>query len=227
MNKILGFAGRHWMLSTFLVLIVGIAAWWQYSFPSGTWRYKMTVTVETPEGIKTGSAVREVTYSNGPKILPDVAGASWNVKGEAVVVDMGQGKYLFALLDVDGSYQIVYDVFPYYGQSARDHIQYYKSLTGQKKILEKSQYPTMVTFKDIKDPKSVIAVDRANLAGTFGAGVKLKDVTIEMTDDNVTWGVDTYLAWLAGLKGGYLDGAFSSRNSPLGLHAGYFKMGDK
>ena len=29
-------------------------------FPSGTWRYKMTVTVETPEGIKTGSAVREV-----------------------------------------------------------------------------------------------------------------------------------------------------------------------
>ena len=28
---------------------------------SYSWRYKMTVEIETPEGIKTGSAVREVT----------------------------------------------------------------------------------------------------------------------------------------------------------------------
>jgi len=33
------------------------------SYVSGTWRYKMTVVVETPEGIKSGSAVREVSNS--------------------------------------------------------------------------------------------------------------------------------------------------------------------
>lgn len=232
-TNILGFFKRHYILTGFLIAIIAITGWWKYEFPSATWRYKLTVTVETPEGIKTGSAVREVTYTNGPKILPDVAGASWKVKGEAVVVDIGQDKNLFALLDVNGSYQIVYDVFPYQGQSVRDHIQYYKSLTGQKKTLEKSQYPTMVTFKDIKDPKTVEQVDPFNLSATFGAGVNLKDVTIEMTDEDVTWEVEKCLKWLNDLavKKARLNGstsiAISTNDLSDNLGPGSFKIGDK
>lgn len=226
MDKIISFVKSHKILTALLIAIIAVVGWWQYEFPSATWRYKMTVTVETPDGVKTGSAVREVTFTKGPKILPEARSVSWRVQGEAVVVDMGQDQYLFAIMDVDGSYKIVYDAFPYTPKSARDSIRYYKSITGQKKTLDQSQYPTLVTFTDTKDPKSVTQVDANNLAATFGTGVKLKDITIEMTDEDVTWEVDKYLVWLNGLQGGYLSGEFTARNSPMGLLGGNFKRGD-
>lgn len=188
-----GFVSGHKVLVGVALLIALLTGWWRYEFPSATWRYKMTVTVETPEGLKTGYAVREVVFTDGPKLLPDVAGANWSVRGEAVAVDLGQGKYLFALMDIDGSYRIVHDVFPYSPASGQNIVRYYKSLTGQKKVLEHNQYPTLVTFTDIKDPKSVVAVDRDNLAGPFGVGVTLKDITLEMTEEEVTQIVDKIL----------------------------------
>lgn len=187
------FFKRHKILTGLFIALLAIIGWWKVEFPSATWRYKLTVTVETPEGIKTGSAVREVTYINGPKILPDVSGSQWKVKGEAVVVDLGHDKYLFAIMNVDGSYKIVYDAFPYTTASARDGIRYYQSITGQKKILPPNLYPTLVTFKDIKDPKTVTQIDPNNLSATFGAGVSLKDITVEMTDDDVTEKINKFL----------------------------------
>lgn len=83
--------------------------------------------------------------------------------------------------------------FPYTAKSARDGIRYYKSITGQKKVLDQSQYPTLVTFKDIRDPKTVTQVNASNLSATFGDGVTLKDITIEMTDESVTREVKNYL----------------------------------
>lgn len=37
-------------IAVIAILVLGVAVWWKVSFSSGTWRYKMTVTVETPEG---------------------------------------------------------------------------------------------------------------------------------------------------------------------------------
>lgn len=228
MNKVLGFAGRHWVLTTLLVLVVGIAAWWQFAFPSATWRYKMTVTVETPEGIKTGSAVRQIGQFTDFKI-GDVGGGSAGAIGEAVVVDLGARGKLFALLDGDDAYRVVFNAFPFEGANTPEGIKYYSHLKNAKaSLVEKNNIPTMVTFKDLKDPKTVMAVDRANLAGVFGTGVKLKDVTIEMTDEPVTWKIDTYLSWLLTLKAN-LDGSDITTGSSYAntLHVGYFKRGNK
>jgi hypothetical protein len=67
-----------------------------------SWRYKMTVEIETPEGIKTGSAVREVTVWFEPRNNPDPRDPQYNIgkkiKGEAVVVDLGERGKVFALL---------------------------------------------------------------------------------------------------------------------------------
>lgn len=163
-------------------------------YPSGKWRYKITVNVETPEGLKSGSAVREVTFKSGPKILPDVSSSSWEVAGEAVVVDLGHEKYLFVLMDVDGSYQIVHDVFPYEASSRHNYIEYYQALTGQSRTLAPSQYPLLVTFTDIRDPKTVKKVSSKELSKAFAQGIVLKDITLEMTDEPTTIGVvDHYL----------------------------------
>lgn len=54
------------------------------------------------------------------------------------------------------------------------------------------QYPMLVTFADITDPASVQLLDPANLAASFGPGVRLKAVTLEMTDRSLK----ALLAWL-------------------------------
>jgi hypothetical protein len=40
------------------------------------------------------------------------------------------------------------------------------------------QYPLLVTFGDIADPKSVALVDPTNLAASFGPGVRLTSVML-------------------------------------------------
>lgn len=53
-------------------------------------RYKMTVEVETPQGIKTGDAVREVTHSTPPPIpMLGESRPTWSVAGEAVRAALG------------------------------------------------------------------------------------------------------------------------------------------
>jgi len=64
----------------------------------------------------------------------------------------------------------------------------------------------MVTFGDLADPTSVAEVDPDYLAATFGEGVKLKRVTVELTDDPVTTGIEARLGWLPGYYDKMLDG---------------------
>lgn len=53
------------------------------------WNHKVTVTVLTPEGEVSASSVQQVRYS-GRK--------NWRVAGEAVILALPNGRYLFALL---------------------------------------------------------------------------------------------------------------------------------
>ena len=185
-------------------------------YVSGTWRYKMTVVVETPEGIKTGSAVREVSNSASKiKILSFTQSTNpAKAVGEAVVVDLGQRGKLFALMNgykwgPDYAHSVLYDVFPSgKGGTTFEGIKFYKKLKAGPKTLTLEQYPTLVMFKDINDPKTVTSVldiesDRKwpatytikadHFEELFGKGVRLKAITIETTDEPVTNNIDNYI----------------------------------
>jgi hypothetical protein len=54
----------------------------------------------------------------------------------------------------------------------------------------------LVRFRDIADPTSVEKVDPDNLAASFGEGVKLRRITVQLTDDPVTTGIEKRLGWL-------------------------------
>ncbi len=75
-----------------LVLVAAVA--WAVKgcvFPY-TWNYKITIEIETPEGVKTGTAVRQVINRDNSLLgmnLGDVPSRKANVKGEAVVIDLG------------------------------------------------------------------------------------------------------------------------------------------
>lgn len=51
----------------------------------------------------------------------------------------------------------------------------------------------LVTFRDRNDPKSVVKVDSDNMAATFGAGVELRRMTVERTEDDIIWNLDKIL----------------------------------
>lgn len=62
-------------------------------------------------------------------------------------------------------------------------------------LAEMKGRPMLVTFGDLSDPTSMAEVDPDNLAATFGAGVSLKRITVQMTDDPVTTGIEKRLGW--------------------------------
>lgn len=218
-----------WLLV--LALVGGAVAWWQYQFPSATFRYKITVTVETPDGLRTGAAVRRIEISSNIAkfVNPDVRSQAYEVQGEAVVVDLGLRGMLMMTVGEDQDF--LFKAFPrLQGNDLREEIEYYsQQKDGAVSLLElQRMLPRLVTFRDLKDPKTVAAVDPGDLAASFGAGVRLKDITLEMTDDPVTQGIAGYLPWLEKVRGGYLDGQFSGGGPELSniLYGGNFKAGE-
>lgn len=213
---------------------------------SGQWRYKMTVTVETPEGLVTGSAVREMGNATPRVNLPDVGNPA-DVRGEAVVVDMGERGVLFALISHASDLEF-YNTFPVPGHpvgvggSSSAGIEYYSNLPVGTKAEMPSDfppgYPKLFTFTDMSDPKSVILAQvwqrqeqglyrlkEDRMEELFGAGVKLKSIELEITDEPVTWGVvDEYLPWLRNIKSN-IDGTNVTNSNELhnNLHEGNFR----
>ena len=184
----------------------------------------MTVTVDTPEGLKSGYSVIEVMVKSAPEIQ-GLSGTRAFVRGEAVTVDLGAHGKLFAVWSHDDAYRVVFDSFPGPPGLTRSGIEYYTRLKGTKSLLGSANpmMPLLVYFEDINDPMTVKKVDSNNLAKVFGDGVQLKEIAIEMTDEPTTTTIDKHLVWLKGLNGGYLGGGGTAKNTPLGLDAGYFK----
>ena len=89
----------RWVLAPALVLSALGWGYFQINYPTCTFRYKLTAEVMTPDGLKTGSSVLEVSYHTGPHVLPDPNPRFDTLLGEAVYVDLGQGKNLFVTLD--------------------------------------------------------------------------------------------------------------------------------
>ncbi len=58
-------------------------------------------------------------------------------------------------------------------------------------------------FGNIADPKTVERVDPNDLATGFGKGVKLRRITVQMTDAPVTTGIEKRLAWLNAQRGSF------------------------
>lgn len=88
---------------------------------------------------------------------------------------------------------------------------------------EPRYYPMLVTFGNLNDPTTVIAVDARHLDRTFGAGFKLKRITVEMTDLPVTRTLEWHLPWIKSFteNGGLLGGQKFNDNKRPEKNLGY------
>lgn len=186
------------------------------------YRFRMTVEVETPQGVKAGSSVYQVwAATNKAKLLPEEHARDWGVKGEAVTVDLGGGQYLFALMktgaiqgDLAGMSMTALD--PAFHNDIVESAARIAAGDGVRSPAEvaRADWPLLVRFRNLADPKSVEQVSPEV--------ARVKRIVVETTSDAVTTGIEKQLGWLMRLNGGYLDGSTIGSAANKGMLAGYF-----
>lgn len=192
------------LFAVILAVLALLIALYKSMYSTTSYRVRLTLNVETPQGLKTGSGVIEVTTRSYPAwtTLGGSSGNSW-VTGDAVFVDLGEGenghtRYLIALLarglrgeDVD-FYLLPELAFASFwknkGHEANQgdpSSEVSKLPLGTKVQLHGSLIPTLVTFLDPRDPSTARVVPPDNFTQTFGEGVRLRDAILEIVSPGI------------------------------------------
>lgn len=181
---------------------------------SETYRYKLTLSLDTPDGVKTGFNVVELRYFD---VIFPARGEMHDTRGQALFIDLGPGQRpLIALLthirradevapNMD-MYRWLED-FPSLvladvclgGAGNLDWIGMailFNERCPQPLSITPADLPDLVTFGDVNNPKSVMLVDPNRLPATLGPGVSWRSMTLEATDEPLTKGIDEHLPWM-------------------------------
>jgi len=174
-------------------------------------RYRVTVTISTPEGDKIGSAVREAGHYYEKSILPEQGGHFYSViKGQAAV-DLGQRGFLFVLMN---------------DQEAMSAFKMRSRKEGSPYVLSPDKYPALIYFSNLEDPKTAKSLfykisckqkkwsvgedlDCAyqdSMAAVLGAGVKIKEISMQLTNEQPDGDILSILPWLKTVRNSYISG---------------------
>jgi len=186
-----------WILGIPLALIAVAFLYWQLRYPTHTYRYKLTVEVDTPEGVRSGCAVREVTWRDGISFAEGSTGFT-KERGEAVAVDLPAGETLFALLSSNIQGKTAGLAFGHINQTMKSSREVVEVQRPERlsPVWGQDGYPRFVRFRDLADPMSVQKIDLDDLASTFGEGYAIKCITAQITDENVTAEISSRVSWL-------------------------------
>jgi hypothetical protein len=188
-----------------------------------SYRYKLTLEVKVDSEIKRASNVVEISHVT--KRFPEQH-TNVVVRGQALYLDLGPGRDpLIALLDSPlkdsdsdkkfGSYEVSAWVDGNPAATLASDSRMKAGLAQNEfgmlvargpKDLSPIDLPDLVTFSDINDPKTVRRVNPDNLAETLGKDVQWHRMTIEITSDPVSSGLEERLRWLSGYYDLNLDG---------------------
>jgi hypothetical protein len=174
-------------------------------------KYRLTVEVDTPEGVKSASGVMAVHPDRGYSRRGHTT-----IKGDAVLVDLGGGKNLVALLaqidnkslDLDGITYLALRAYQAAGR--RVSFNEMSRLTGAVPVTG-ALIPVLVTFATPGDPASARVVSPDDLEAALGKGFHLRGISAEAVPNGiwpldlgdalgepVTRGIEARLPWWTG-----------------------------
>lgn len=196
------------ILAFWAVLLAGCGS----LFPP-SYRFRMTVQIDTPQGLRTGSSVLEVSSQ-----LQNLPGRGVTpltmLTGEAVAVDPSEGRTLFALIgELSNGGNLGQEITELFEPDVRGSEAFVASVkklarsdqVGRNVIISPEQYPKLVTFRDSRDATSIEVIDPGNAAGSFGPGTTLRRITVTITHDDVTTGIEDRLPWLEKQRGSLIS----------------------
>jgi hypothetical protein len=174
-------------------------------------KYRLTVEVETPAGIRSASGIMSVHPDRGYSRSGHTV-----THGDAIFVDLGDGKNLVALLahpdktvDFDA---INYVALRAYRAAGRTNVSFNEMnrITGTVAVTG-ALVPLLVTFTDPLDPATAHSAAPDDLEAVLGKGFHLHGVSAEAVPnglwpfdfggplgDPVTRGIEAKLPWLGG-----------------------------
>ncbi|MDF0516485.1 hypothetical protein P0R31_04415 [Bradyrhizobium yuanmingense] len=174
-------------------------------------KYRLTVEVTTPAGIKTGSAILAVV----PDRNYNRSGRT-TTRGEAVFVDLGQGKNMVVLLAHQQGAKLDLDDINYvalraYGAARGSRVSF-KDMSRQTGIVpvQGELIPVLVSFGDFGDPNTARLVASDKAEAILGEGYAIRSFSAEVVPNGfwpidfggalgepVTRGIEAKLPWLA------------------------------
>jgi hypothetical protein len=170
-----------------------------------TYRYVLTLTFRVHGVLRSGSSVVQVS----PRIVKTIDAPSdvTRIHGQATVVDLGNGKYVFGLLTGTGDAELRVrcrrcvtwgqTVTPLliYMNSLQDYSEI-KTLSGTRTLVL-DHLPSLVTFDNIRDPSTAVFVDPHDVQHSLGNDVTFVGATLEVgSKEPVTTGIERILPWL-------------------------------
>lgn len=202
-------------LASGLLLVGGVALVSKCAPDPHQIRYRLTLEVETPEGLRTGSGVIEHIARWNDGILRGLGagpGLAIATLGEAVIVDLGPLGLLLCALTRDLANHKSQDelllpaVFPFseWGGSIENYGAFLRRLESRQPTRDVpfERLPLLARFRDPTDPMSAERVEPANIATRLGAGVRLRKVTAQITDDPVSPpAIRQKMPWILNLQG--------------------------
>lgn len=216
--KILG-----WLV---LLLIAIPVAWLGSAFVYETangyvHRFRLTVEIDTPDGPRRGSGVLQSAWTRKAGWIPQTGGALSSLRGDAVFVDLGQGRNVIAILGfgpTGGDYGIESLAARAFGRDQPLWFVDAPNWTGAAE-LKLSDVPTLVTFGNLSDPATARVVQPEAFEQAFGSGFRFRRATVEMVPGGI-WPLN-----LIGLSGVPITrGIEASLTSLLAAVSQYNKM---
>ncbi|HEY1748499.1 MAG TPA: hypothetical protein VGG11_17255 [Xanthobacteraceae bacterium] len=185
-------------------------------------RYRLTVEVQDGDQIKTGSSVIDASYTIEPDYISWSGPDTYvRIEGYAPTVDLGEKgllfltfadsrtglapaerrKLVFCLFTDIGCLPFVAYDKPGTTVVNRPFSERKAELTellrqGGPRDVPFVLLPKMAQFQDANDPNKLVPVPPDDLTASFGPGVRLKRVILQLTDDPVTPRPQTWPQWL-------------------------------
>ncbi|ANP90173.1 hypothetical protein BA011_40355 (plasmid) [Rhizobium leguminosarum] len=158
-------------------------------------KYRIEATFEENGATITASGVISIVQRRDFVCL-GICSIVTSVKGQATRVNFSNGKSLFVLLGTaDHSFRA--GTMPYQALKPRPPHKKISELPHDPVIVPPEYVPTIIYFNDTSDPVSAVIATPENLSALVELGARLVSISVKLTDDPVTTGIDRLLPWLS------------------------------